>query len=474
MNMKRPVYPVWYDGKRINETVFCREFLKDYPMKCVNDTFFTVLGPVNDERKLRKAIFEKISPYVSTGLNRQVTNIMDVLRLECASAELPVQTDRIHVANGTLHLMGTFTREMEYCRNRLPVAYNSNAPVPERWLAFLHELLEDEDIMTLQEFMGYCLIPSNKGQKMLLITGKGGEGKSRIGIVMRSLLGANMNTGSIAKVESDRFARADLEHKLLMLDDDVKMESLPQASTLKAIITAELPMDLEKKGKQSYQGLLYSRFLVLGNGTIKAQNDTSYGFFHRQIILTVKERDSWRKDDPFLAERLIAEKEGILLWCIEGLRRLMAHDFAFTVSAKQRRMCSLRNPRATIRGTFWYRRAISNWIRMRRSVPNSSTRHMQSGAGTMRWTRSRAGCSEYMSRRTPRSSGLTIPITSISAVDAWCADIRASGLSDRCVQMYICTLYFCLLYGRNAYGKQNDFTGCTGRIFENLFQNGRK
>ena len=334
MNMKRPVYPVWYDGKRINETVFCREFLKDYPMKCVNDTFFTVLGPVNDERKLRKAIFEKISPYVSTGLNRQVTNIMDVLRLECASAELPVQTDRIHVANGTLHLMGTFTREMEYCRNRLPVAYNSNAPVPERWLAFLHELLEDEDIMTLQEFMGYCLIPSNKGQKMLLITGKGGEGKSRIGIVLRSLLGANMNTGSIAKVESDRFARADLEHKLLMLDDDVKMESLPQASTLKAIITAELPMDLEKKGKQSYQGLLYSRFLVLGNGTIKAQNDTSYGFFRRQIILTVKERDPWRKDDPFLAERLIAEKEGILLWCIEGLRRLMAHDFAFTVSAK--------------------------------------------------------------------------------------------------------------------------------------------
>ena len=73
---------------------------------------------------------------------------------------------------------------------------------------------------------------------------------------------------------------------------------------------------------------------MLGNGTIKAQNDTSYGFFRRQIILTAKERDPWRKDDSFLAERLIAEKEGILLWCIEGLRRLMAHDFAFTVSAK--------------------------------------------------------------------------------------------------------------------------------------------
>ena len=42
-----------------------------------------------------------------------------------------------------------------------------------------------DDILTLQEYLGYCLIPSTKGQKMLIITGKGGEGKSRIGLVMR-------------------------------------------------------------------------------------------------------------------------------------------------------------------------------------------------------------------------------------------------------------------------------------------------
>ncbi len=62
--------------------------------------------------------------------------------------------------------------------------------------------------------MGYCLIPSTKAQKMLFLTGKGGEGKSRIGLVMQSLLGNNMNTGSIAKVETSPFARADLEHEL--------------------------------------------------------------------------------------------------------------------------------------------------------------------------------------------------------------------------------------------------------------------
>lgn len=44
--------------------------------------------------------------------------------------------------------------------------------------------------------MGYCLIPSNKAQKLLLILGKGGEGKSRVGLIMRGILGTNMNSSS--------------------------------------------------------------------------------------------------------------------------------------------------------------------------------------------------------------------------------------------------------------------------------------
>ena len=59
----------------------------------------------------------------------------------------------------------------------------------------------------MQEFLGYCLLPTTKGQKMIMLIGKGGEGKSRIGLVMRSLMGDSMNTTSIQKVESNRFSR---------------------------------------------------------------------------------------------------------------------------------------------------------------------------------------------------------------------------------------------------------------------------
>ena len=169
---------------------------------------------------------------------------------------------------------------------------------------------------------------------MLLLTGKGGEGKSRVGIVLQALLGSNMKTGSIAKVENSPFARADLQNMLVMVDDDMKMEALTQTNNIKAIVTAELPMDLEKKGQQSYQGDLRVRFLAFGNGTLQALHDRSFGFFRRQIILEARERSPNRRDAPYLADKLCSEKEGIFLWALEGLRRLIRNDFQFTLSQR--------------------------------------------------------------------------------------------------------------------------------------------
>lgn len=324
--------PEWVDGKKINEVLFCQEFLEEHPMVSVGGAFFTVEGLVSDENLLKKQIYDKIKHHITTGLWKKVSNLVEVLRMECCVDTLPLYEDRIHMANGTLFLNGGFSENKDFCRNRLPVAYNPDAAEPAQWLAFLSQLLYPEDIPTLQEFFGYCLIPSTRGQKMLLLTGKGGEGKSRVGVVLQSLLGSNMKTGSISKVENSPFARADLQNMLVMVDDDMKMEALTQTNNIKAIVTAELPMDLEKKGQQSYQGDLRVRFLAFGNGTLQALHDRSFGFFRRQIILEARERDPGRKDDPYLAERLCAEKEGIFLWALTGLQRLIHNGFQFTLS----------------------------------------------------------------------------------------------------------------------------------------------
>ena len=288
------------DNGKIIEPLFADYFLSLHPMRCFQGRLFTVDGMIEDEAP-------------------------------------EIQTDRIHVRNGTYFVDGHFTPEKEYCMNRLPIAYVPEAPAPTRWLQFLNELLYEEDIPALQEYIGYCLLPVTKAQKMLLMVGKGGEGKSRIGLILRELFGNSMYTGSLQKVETNRFARADLEYKLLLVDDDMKTEALPQTNNIKTLVTLEDKIDIERKGQQSVQGTLYVRFACFGNGSLHALYDKSNGFYRRQLILTTKDKPLSRVDDPDIAEKMAAEVEGILLWAFEGLQRLVKNGFQFTESDRAKR-----------------------------------------------------------------------------------------------------------------------------------------
>ncbi len=327
--------PEWLDGnEHIIEPIFCEWFLDCCPMRCIHDHFYTVDGLVADECSIKRNIYCAIEEYVDAGIAKKVEQLFNALKIRAYSEAPPLQTDRIHVANGTYHMNGTFSEAKEFCMNRLTVNFNPEASPPTRWLQFLSELLYEEDIPTMQEYLGYCLLPTTKGQKMLMLIGKGGEGKSRIGLVMNAIFGSSMNTTSIQKVETNRFARADLESKLLMVDDDMDMNALPKTNHIKSIVTSECKMDVERKGVQSQQVQIYARFLCFGNGALTSLHDHTDGFFRRQILLTSKDRPADRTDDPFLAEKLVAEKEGIFLWMLEGLNRLIANNYQFTISER--------------------------------------------------------------------------------------------------------------------------------------------
>ena len=316
--------PIWFDGKSINEALFCDDFLGRHKIIYTNGAFFTPDGRVTDELPLRGEIFEELKCCAVSNIPRKISNIVELMKLAALVEDFPPEADRIHLANGTLFLDGSFTEgKPDIVRCRLPVAYNPDAPTPTRWLAFLDGLLYPEDIPTLQEYIGYCLIPSNKGQRMMVIKGNGGEGKSQIGAVLSALFGSNMKDGSIGKISENRFARADLEHILLCVDDDMRMEALRQTNYVKSIVTAQGKMDLERKGKQSYQGWMCARLLAFSNGDLQALFDRSDGFYRRQLVLTAKEKPADRVDDPDLAEKMKAEVEGILL-CVDDDMRMEA------------------------------------------------------------------------------------------------------------------------------------------------------
>ena len=329
-------WPDWYDGKNIDETKFCKAFITEHPLIFCENAFFIREGVLTDRMLLEKVIYKHVHPFIHSNVSKRIANLAELMKTTAYVSNFPPQPDRINVSNGTLMLDGTFSESKEQIvRSRFPIRYNPDAAPPTLWLSFLNELLYPEDILTLQEFIGYCLIPSNKGQRMMIIKGNGGEGKSQIGTVILRLFGSsNAKDGSIGKISENRFARADLEHIHLKVDDDMRMEALKQTNYIKSLVTAQGKVDLERKGKQSYQGYMYARLLAFSNGDLQSLYDRSDGFYRRQLVLTTKGRAPERRDDPDLAAKMCAELEGIYLWAFEGLRRLVANNFRFTESER--------------------------------------------------------------------------------------------------------------------------------------------
>ena len=120
---------------------------------------------IEDEGQIGNLILEEISGVLTANLSKTVANLLASIKLQAYSPPLPIETDRIHVANGTYFMDGSFTADKSYCNNRLTVAYNPVAPTPKKWLQFLSELLQPEDIPTLQEFLGYCLLPTPRDRR---------------------------------------------------------------------------------------------------------------------------------------------------------------------------------------------------------------------------------------------------------------------------------------------------------------------
>ena len=165
MDMTPQAWPDWYDGRHINEVLFCQQFLEKHPMKCVRGRLFTVDGLIEDEGQIGNLILEEISGVLTSGLSKVVTNLLASISCKRIPPPLPIETDRIHVANGTYFHGRQLYRRQSYCNNRLTVAYNPNAPAPKKWLQFLSELLQPEDIPTLQEFWVTACCRPPRGRK---------------------------------------------------------------------------------------------------------------------------------------------------------------------------------------------------------------------------------------------------------------------------------------------------------------------
>jgi len=119
------IKPRWFDGKTINEAMFVEDFLQCHKIIYANGAFFTPDGRSTDELVLRGEIFDELKCCAVSNIPCKIRNILELLKLAAQFKEFLPESDKIHLANGTLKLDGSFVSgRPEIVRNRLLVAYN--------------------------------------------------------------------------------------------------------------------------------------------------------------------------------------------------------------------------------------------------------------------------------------------------------------------------------------------------------------
>ena len=331
------------DTVKINETKYIEYFVESYPLKYTNDTFFDYFGKKKDGEILQ-VIHSDIKNYIVSNLARTANNLFNALKNAVYCNEFIPDMKQIHFRNGILSADkdGLFTiwesDRQEIYINNLSCTYNPKASLPKKFLSFLRELLFDDDIVTLHEWLGYLLLPTNKLQKSLYLQGSGGEGKSVIGNILKELFGdRNFFSGRIEDFDDNRFATSELENKLFFLDDDVACGALKNSGKFKTIISNGGKCFVEKKGQQQHSIDLYSRFLLFGNYPLISLFDNSNGFYRRFHYVRVKPKAKNRNDildieHTFLDE----EKEGIVKWLVDGLNELIQRNWSLYISERSK------------------------------------------------------------------------------------------------------------------------------------------
>jgi putative DNA primase/helicase len=199
------------------------------------------------------------------------------------------------------------------------------APPPVAWLEFLSQLWPHDpaSIETLQEWFGYFLTPDTRQQKILLLVGPKRSGKGTIARVLRALLGTDNVVAPTLAGLATNFGLWPLIGKSLAIISDARLSGRTDLAVVTErllSISGEDPQTIDRKNLTPITCKLPTRLTILTN-ELPWLTDASGAFVGRLILLRLTE-SFYGREDHSLTERLLAERPSILLWAIEGWRRL--------------------------------------------------------------------------------------------------------------------------------------------------------
>jgi P4 family phage/plasmid primase-like protien len=236
----------------------------------------------------------------------------------------------VNVANGELWLRddGTIKRRPHDpatgMRHVLNVSFNPKARCPQYDAAIRRIFEKAEHPQTLIDFfnelVGYAIQPRRDIALIVVMVGKGGNGKTSLVRTLTELVGTNfIHSGRVDDLDNGRFAIGSLFGKLAFIDDDVRAGAKLPDGALKKISEAKL-LTGEHKFKQAFN-FINRAFPILLCNNLPSLADLSPGMMRRLQVIPFDRTFEESEIDRGLFDRIIKnELPGVL---IRALRRWM-------------------------------------------------------------------------------------------------------------------------------------------------------
>lgn len=249
--------------------------------------------------------------------------------------------------NGTLELeTGTFRdhNPNDYCSIQSSYPYNPDATY-HSWSRFIDDVTAgDPRAAELLQFIpGYALFHDCPHEKIFVLTGSGGNGKSRYLKILQDLFGAENCSHVTPRGLLDKFQRILLKDSILNLAGEIKSDLQDSEEYMKQIASGEtLSACFKSKDYVSFNPR--SKLVYACNGQL-ASGDTSDGLTRRLVMVDFKvsfvddpdPNDSYQRQKNInILDELTQELNsgGIFNWAYEGYKLLRTVGY-FTETADQ-------------------------------------------------------------------------------------------------------------------------------------------
>lgn len=171
-------------------------------------------------------------------------------------------------------------------RNRTEIIYNPKAKAERFLTELLQPAMSQDDIETLQLYVGQILLGRNLAQKFLLITGSAGGGKSTLVNIIESLITRENCTQLRLEEGASRFETSRYVGKTLLTAKDVSSQFLNNrnAGCLKALTGGDT-LSVEYKGRNTQADVVGNfNAIIVGNSTPLLQTDNDIEAWRRRML----------------------------------------------------------------------------------------------------------------------------------------------------------------------------------------------